>query len=140
MSVCTYTSCTVLPTHLYFLSVCTRPILHLFSCSSCVSSLNCKWCPVEFDCRTSGGDCTSSPVVGGVLIFNVDVSYLQHLLLPCPLPHQSTSGSCPRFLPSNTNDGRYYLHKGLSPPDVSLILNAQNLISPVSVGMSYIMV
>ena len=59
-----------------------------------------------------------------------------HLLLPCPLPHQSTSGSCPHVLPSSTNDGRYYLHEGLSPPDVSLILNAQNLISPVSVGMS----
>ena len=55
-----------------------------------------------------------------------------HMLLSCHLPRQNTSGSCPRVLPSSTNDGRYYLHEGLSPPDVSLTLNAQNLISPVS--------
>jgi plexin A len=81
------------------------------NCSSCVGSLNCNWCPVEFGCRTRGGDCSASPV--------------------------NKSQSCPQVLPSSTTDGRYYLHEGLSSPDVSLVLNAQNLISPTG-GYSYV--
>ena len=135
-------------------------LLDLSSCSSCVGSLNCDWCPVEFGCRTRGGNCSASAVVSGTspsskrtycslhtyafTLCNsvaIDILYVIYLVDTCVqmlvsfrLSPQSTSGSCPRVLPSSTTDGRYYLHEGLSSPDVSLVLNAQNLISPVSCG------
>ena len=40
---------------------------------------------------------------------------------------------CPRFLPNDmSEDGRYYLHEGLTNPDVTLELTANNLVAPVS--------
>ena len=44
---------------------------------------------------------------------------------------------CPRFLPNNMSEvGRYYLHEGLTNPDVTLELTANNLVAPIS-GYSY---
>ena len=40
---------------------------------------------------------------------------------------------CPRFLPNDmSEDGRYYLHEGLTNPDVTLELTANSLVAPVS--------
>ena len=114
-----------------------------FSCSSCTSRFSCNWYPVEFQCRTSGVDCSQSPVV------SVCAALVQCYVYICTLEHsktlpptfmiihpntffQSASSSCPRLLPALTGDGRYYLHEGLGPQDESLVLRGENLLIAVS--------
>ena len=110
-----------------------------FSCSSCTSRFNCNWCPVEFQCRTSGADCSQSPVVSvHAALVQWYVFALWSIskarpptIIYSPPPPQSTSSSCPRLLPALTGDGRYYLHEGLGPQDESLVLRGENLLMAV---------
>ena len=110
------------------------------SCSSCTSWFNCNWCPVEFQCRTSGAECSQSPVVSvHAALVQCYVFALWSIskarpptIISSPPPPQFTSSSFPRLLPALTGNGRYYLHEGLGPQDESLVLRGENLLMAVS--------
>ena len=129
-----------LQVHTHWYSCCSLHCWSVpFSCSSCTSRFNCNWCPVEFQCRTSGADCSQSPVVSAHAALGKCYVHLDSGASACPPkfiysppPPQSTSSSCPRLLPALTGDGRYYLHEGLGPQDESLVLRGENLLMAVS--------
>ena len=92
------------------------------SCSSCTSRFSCNWCPVEFQCRSSGADCSQSPVVSVCAALLSDVKFgasasNNHPLIPhffSPPPHPAPNSCLPWLVMAGTTFMKDWDHR-MSP-------------------------